>query len=654
MNKEALRYYEFGPFCLNVTERLLHRNADVIPLTPKLVDTLVVLVENRGHVLTKDELMQSLWPDSFVEESSLTQNISLLRKALAENGNGGQYIETIPKRGYRFVAAVSELDPSTAELIVHERTSTQIFIEDEQLVNDLPEPETKPNQLLQIGGYQLPRKYLAVCAGVILLAGASIFAYRWQKSKTIAGNSTVRSIAVLPFQTIGPKTEKELLGLGIANALIIKLSAIDQTKVLPTSSVSKYLERTQEASVIANDLGVDAVLDGTVQRDGDRVRVTAQMIRTVDGITIWSGKYDTTYSNIFALQDAISEEVGSAMIPNLRKDTRDRLAGRLTESREAYEAYVTGFYFWSKRTKANLSKAIDYFEQATREDSKFARAHALLADSYFLASQDGYELMNSSESLAKAGVSVQAALALDDTLAEAHTTKANIAFGNSDYEQAEREFRRALELNPNYAVGHLRYGYFLFGDFRLADALVEMKRAVELDPVSPVSHTARGYILAMSRDFDGAILENQKAIELQPDLLAPQINLAEAYILNRQFPEALEECKRIEKTDPLSANFLRALAYGLSGRRELALKAIAVIEHSRDKGRFMRYDFAALYGAIGDKETAFRYLQQVSNTRFMNAMLKYDPKLDSLRTDQRFEDMFRQRLTDPLAAKSKT
>jgi tetratricopeptide (TPR) repeat protein len=181
-----------------------------------------------------------------------------------------------------------------------------------------------------------------------------------------------------------------------------------------------------------------------------------------------------------------------------------------------------------------------------------------------------------------------------------------------------------------------------------------MKRAVELDPASPVSHTALGYILAMSRDFDGAIRENKKAIELQPDLLAPQFNLAEAYILNRQFPEALEECKRIETTDPLLADFLRAFAYGLSGRRELALKAVADIEHSRDKSRIMTYDIAALYGAIGDKATAFEYLPKISNTRFMNAMLKYDAKLDSLRTDKRFEDLLRERATDPSSAKSKT
>jgi len=467
MNKAALHYYEFGPFSLNVTERLLQREGEVVPLTPKLIDTLAILVEHQGHVVTKDELMHELWPDSFVEESSLTQNISLLRKALSHNGNGNgngngaQYIETIPKRGYRFVAAVRELEQLNGDKTVHQTDSPPVSIEDGPHTTEADEPISR---ILNVGPFDISRKYFAACALFIILAGASVVAYRWKKSSTNLAASKINSIAVLPFQKIGTSAETDVMGLGMTNALIIKLSHIKQMRVLPTSSVSKYVARAQDAAQIGRELAVDAVLDGTVQLDGERVRVTGQLIRSSDGITIWSGKYDTRYGDMFALQDKISEEVGSAMIPNLRQDTRDRLANHLTDSPEAYEAYVTGFHFWNKRNKENLSKAIHYLEVATQKDQHFARAHALLADAYFLGSQDGYELMSFPESLVKAQASLQKALELDDSIAEAHTTKGNIAFGIRDFDQAEREFRRALELNPNYATGHLRYGYLLFAN----------------------------------------------------------------------------------------------------------------------------------------------------------------------------------------------
>ena len=652
MDKEALHYYEFGPFRLNATERLLQRDADIVPLTPKLVDTLVILVEHRGHVLSKDELMESLWPDSFVEESSLTQNISLLRKALNDNGNCGQYIETIPKRGYRFVAEVRELDRPNTEIILHERTSTEILFEDEQVMTEPEVLETEP-KLLQVGALTVPQKYLVALAVVIVLTGASVVAYRWSKARANSGALAISSVAVLPFQTIGPDTDKEVMSLGMANAIIIKLSQIDQMRVLPTSSVSRFVGRAQEASQIGRDLGVDAVLDGTIQRDGERVRVTGQMIRSSDGTTVWSGKYDTNYSNIFELQDKISSEVGTAMMPNLRKDTRDRLASRLTESKEAYDAYITGFYYWNRRTSANLSKAIEYLELATQKDRNFARAHALLADAYFLASQDGYDLMGSSQSLQKAYASVQRALELDNTIAEAHTTRANVAWSNGEYALADREFRRAFELNPNYSAGHLRYGYFLFGDSRLEEALAEMKRAVELDPVSPVSHTALGYMLTMSRDFDGAIRENQKALELQPDVLVAHYNLGELYMQKRMFPEALKECDWLDKVDSFYAKTLRASVYGASGRRELGVQLANEIRNSGEGKRLTMYELAGLYASVGDKDTAFEYMEKARSIRFVNAIFRYEPRFDPLRTDKRFDEIFKRHTTEQLIAENR-
>jgi DNA-binding winged helix-turn-helix (wHTH) protein/TolB-like protein/Tfp pilus assembly protein PilF len=646
MNKRPLRFYEFGPFRLNVTERFLQRSDEVVPLTPKVFDTLLLLVENSGHVLGKNELMQALWPDSFVEESSLTQNISLLRRALGEPGHERHYIETIPKRGYRFVAGVREFDDTHVEMVVQERTSTEIIIEEERLIPDSkkPVPKTSQTSFQQIGRHTGNQIAFAACACFIVLVVAGVFTYRRYKTQTSFVTPGQQSIAVLPFQTIGAQsqTEKELMGLGMADAIIIKLSALHQTKVLPTSSVSSYADRKKDASLIGRELGVSAVLDGTLQRDGDRVRITAQMIRSSDGTTLWSGKYSQIYSSIFALQDAIAEEVGSALMPGFRNDTRAQWARHETENREAYEAYVMGLYFWNKRTKENLPKVIEYLEQAVQKDSKFARAHALLADAYFLAlTVRGYEGLSPSESHAKAVASVQRSLQLDDTIAEAHTVMGSLAAGEQRHELAEREFRRALELNPNYAVGHLRYGYFLFGNSRIDQALSEMKLAVELDPVSPISHLALSFLLFMSRDFDAAIRESKKAVELQPDSITARLDLIGNYIQKGTIPEALAECEEIQSLDPLAANLERAHAYGISGRRDLAVRMLAEVKRAHDHSRVRPYDYAVVYAALGDRDTAFDYLQKESPLRFLLAKLRFDPQLDPLRGDKRFDDLLK-------------
>ncbi len=639
MNREALRYYEFGPFCLNVTERLLHRNAEVVPLTPKLIDTLVILVEHRGHVLTKDELMQSLWPDSFVEESSLTQNISLLRKALAENGNAGQYIETIPKRGYRFVAKVRELNGQLGELLLQERTHTQVLIE-EHLIHDSKEPlRARDNAMVmhsEVKRDSLSRAYLlALAGGAILLLATVLFLF--QRNRSSQGAFVPRTIAVLPLKTINASAENELMGLGIADALILKLSRMDQGTVLPTSSVLRYTNREKDALSIGQDLGVDAVLDGTVQREGDRVRVTAQLINVNNGKTVWAGKFDQSHTSVFALQDSISELMVTSLSPEIGAVNK-RPASRLTNNPEAYQAYLTGFYFWNKRTRTNLSKAIDYLEQAVQKDPNFALAYAILSDCYYLASQDGYELLGSNESLRQANAAATRALDLDETIAEAHIARAGILFEDSNYDQAEREFRRGLELKPNYAVGHLRFGYFLFGNGKLSEALSQMKHAQQLDPVSPVTNVALAYVCSMMRDFDNAIKWNQKALELQPDFSGARFNLGMDYLHKQMFTEALAEFAKLKETDPSIASRGQAMTYGLSGRTLEARQLLNEIMRGNADEPMRRLDLAILYGYVGEKELAFQWLEKVTPTRFNVARLRFDPELDSLRKDPRFQE----------------
>jgi len=644
MTKPEQHYYEFGPFRLSVTDRLLLKGDEVIPLTPKLIDTLFLLTENSGHVLTKPVMMESLWPDSYVEQSSLTQNVSLLRRVLAENGSGEQYIETIPKRGYRFVAEVREIC-STDGTNGHNPEWERLGLSRNQ---DLPEEADVPDHssipfqpiISPIVG---SRKTIALFVGVLLLAiGTALY---WLHLRRADVSFPPKSIAVLPFKIIGPQTESDLMGLGLADAVIQKLSRLDRTTVLPTSSVFKYTNREQDVLSIGRALGVDAVVDGTVQRDGERVRVTAVLIRTHNGKTVWSETFDDRATNLFALQDAVSAQVMTALMPNIQDKPTARSA-RLTENREAYEAYLTGVYFWNFRTQTNLPKAIDYLAKAVSKDEKFSRAHAMLADAYYLAYQDGYNFLSRSEALEKAKSSVTRALELDDAIAEAHTAKAGIAYAEMRYDEAEKEFHRALELNPNYAPAHARYGFYLFSDSKLDQAVSEMRSAVELDPVSPLSHVGLGWVLFMSRDFDGSIEQFQKALELQPANDGARLNLVEVYIQKRMFKEAQSELEKVEYTERLPVKRTYAYLYAASGRPDESKRALSEIENSNASVGIRPYDYAMLYGALGEKDIAFDALQKVPAVRYVQALLRFDPQLDTLRVDERFTAIVRRPLIE--------
>jgi DNA-binding winged helix-turn-helix (wHTH) protein/TolB-like protein/Flp pilus assembly protein TadD len=639
MSKHTLRLYEFGPFRLNVTERLLQCSDTEVALTPKVIDTLVVLVENSGHVLGKDELMHELWPDSFVEESSLTQNISLLRKALSENSNGQQYIETIPKRGYRFVARVRAIVPSETELLIQERTSTQIVIEEEQSDSGahtaIAEPSSRYNSS---SAYRKKLRY-GLAAFLLLTLSISAVYYFAVRNRASSALLNAKSIAVLPFKTVGAGNETDVLGLGMADAIILRLSRDCQKTVLPTSSIFKYTGNDSDALSAGRALGVDAVLAGTLQRDGDRVRVTAQLITLEDGKTVWSGKFEQDYGSVFTLQDSIADKLSTALQPEIGSQKQPPLAKHDTENREAYQAYLSGLYFWSRRTKPNLSKAIDYFQEAVNKDPNFALAFAHLADCYYLSYQLPYLMFRMDDALNRADAAATRALQLDDLVPEAHLVKAGVLADRMDYQQADQEFQRALQLNPNHATAHLRYGYFLFGSSRLEECVEHMKLAQELDPVSPITNTALGYAFTMSRNPDEAIRSFAKALELQPETVVARFDIAQIYADKRMFDLALAEFEKLQSTDPVLTTQGKAYVYALTGRRAEALAAIRQLETPKEGPSMTYYDLAVLYAAVGEKEMAYQYLRKIVPRRFNIAKLRFDPQLDSLRSEARFAEL---------------
>ena len=627
MIQRSLHFYEFGPFRLNATERLLQRGGEIVALTPKVLDTLLVLIENSGHIVEKTQLMEQLWPDSFVEESSLTQNISLLRKALAEGDTESNYIETIPKRGYRFVAQVSER---------HELTNCNPLIDLEDVFESEKHFATKLTPARQ---WERSRYYFPLFVVATLFATVT-FIY-WSRHRTPQETIGVRSIAVLPFKTIGTNAQTDLLGLGMADALIIKLSKLDQLTVLPTSSVFRYTSRDKDAIDIGSDLGVEGVLDGTLQRDGDLVRVTAQLIRLKDGKTVWSGKFDERYSSIFLLQDSISEQLSASLRPQVDQGKQTQSKAHPTDNVEAYQSYLTGLYFWNRRTHENLPKAIHYLEEAVARDPNFATAQAMLADCYYLSAEGEYLVATPEEALERATDAVSKALQIDDSLAEAHTVKAGINLVQKQFDEAGREFQRALELNPNYAVAHLRYGYYLFYALKLDEALVHMRRAQQLDPASPITNGALAGMLYNAHDFDGCIAYANRAVELEPTVFGAHLNLGEAYAQKRMFKEAQAAFDKAGDVNPGYVLWEKAYAFALAGQRAEALRRVAQAEKQNKSGWRMHINYAQLYAALGDKDKAFAEMELMQMGRFMAAPVKYDPAFDLIRDDARFTDFLR-------------
>jgi eukaryotic-like serine/threonine-protein kinase len=505
--------------------------------------------------------------------------------------------------------------------------------------------------------------YIATAAfGVIVLAAALLsrgWSVRWLQNhgsrkptpEASLGTATkaVRSIAVLPFEPLGKDTHDELLGLGMADAIIGRMSNLKQLSVLPTSAVSKYKGPVNDPLTAGRALGVDAILSGTVQRSGDRVRATVQLAHVATGRTIWSEKFDQTFTDIFGVQDSISDSVAKSLALNLSADEQKQLAKRYTTNTGAYDEYLMGLYFWNTRSRDGLEKAIDHFGRATEKDPNFALAYALIADCYYLQFTYGYA--SGPDWVQDAKAAVDRALLLDDSIAEAHVAAAMIEFYQEDNEVANASLRRALELNPNLPVTHLRYGWALSSSGHLDEAVREIKRAQELDPLSPTNNTALGLILGLARQFPRGLEYCYKGVELAPNEIVPHENLAYAYALNGRYQEAIEHYQRLAVLNPdRKGDVLASIATVLvfAGRNSEADSMIPEILQLAARDKVDPFHIAVLYGARGDKDAAFDCFDrglsrasEVQTTGLVWQMIRYCPMFDPLRSDSRFAALLR-------------
>jgi DNA-binding winged helix-turn-helix (wHTH) protein/TolB-like protein/Tfp pilus assembly protein PilF len=616
MNAQDKTIYEFDSFRLDTTQHVLLRAGQIVPLTPKVFETLRVLIESNGQVVEKDELLQKVWSDTIVEETSLAKNISVLRKILSENGSGESYIETIPKRGYRFNAPVKDIEITLPEIAVIE--------------NAIPKSTSTSN------------KKIALIAAMVVLLSSLIFAGYWQSTNWSGSEKTtsnIKTIAVLPFNSLSGNEEDHALGLGMADALIIKLGQLEQVIVRPTSNVRQFTNRQQTDAVSAGkSLRVEAVFEGTIQRTADRIRVTAQLINVADGRQIWSDKFEEKTTDFFVLQDAIAIRVANSLIPQLTEVERQKLAYRGTNNPEALRLLVLGNSWSNQETTEGFSKAIEYLNKSIEIDPNFAYAYLGLSYAYHDASESH---MPPHEAMTKAKYYAERALKMDETMAQAHYQLAwTKMLYEWDWAGAESGFKRALDLNPNNAHAHFGYGTFLSLMGRREEALRELEQAKDINPIDIIGSN----ILYRVGEYDRAITEANKALELTPRRISSLQWLAMCYEYKGMYSEALvafDRARQVEDTPELRA--FQAHTYALMGNQNQALKVIDELKEISQRERYVSpFYIAVIYVGLGDHDQTLAWLEKAFQDKsFWIVTLKANPQFDRLRADPRFQGLLK-------------
>lgn len=644
MSATNTHIYEFGPFRVDPIRRRLLRADEEIHLKPKVFDTLLVLIESEGHLIGKEELMQAVWPDTAVEENNLTQNISVLRKTFGERPEDHRYIVTVPGQGYRFVADVAQSLDDGESVTMARLTKSRVVIEDELSIT--PErnqtarlPGTVVNEREKIG---VPFRSTLLIAGLLAAVSGVIIYFSFTRGSHPGPAATgVKKVAVLPFRSLSADRDDEYLGLGVSDTLITRLSNMRQIMVRPTNAVRKYAGREFDPLAAGREQQVHAVLEGSVERAGDRLRVTVRLINVEDGRPVWGKTFDEKFTDILTVQDQIAERLTDALAVKLTGEEKRNLAKQYTANTEAYQLYLKGRYFWNKRTAQDLKKSVVYFTQAAQNDPRFALAYAGLADSYSLLTD--YEEMPAGETYLQAKLAVTKALEIDAELAEARTSLAYIkAFYEWDWASAETEFKRAIELNPNYATAHQWYAEYLSAMGRTDEALSEIKKAEELDPFSLIISAVEAWILYFARDFDGAIAKCLKVIDMDPNFAEAYEYLKRSYDQKGMYREAItarQTRRKILGRDTRDNAALRVAASATSSKVYWQKRLELEIQESK-REKLSAFEMAEILAQLGEKDRAFDWLVKAyAQHHFMIIYLRAAPNLDPLRSDQRFADL---------------
>ncbi|HJP91732.1 MAG TPA: tetratricopeptide repeat protein [Pyrinomonadaceae bacterium] len=584
MYKEvSSKVYEFNGFRLEADQRRLLYQGKTVPLKPKILDLLLFLVEMRGQLVVKEDLMKEIWPDTIVEENNITVSMSILRKTLGDDGVNNQFIETVPRRGYRFLAEVKEISA-----------------------------ERKPKQ----NSYQAETEVLE--------------------------EEPIDSLAVLPNQSPGTDPNVEYLSEGITESIINMLSRIPKLRVLAGSTIFRFKGKEIDPQEVGQQLNVRAVMMIRVMRLGEKLIIRSELVKVADGSQLWGEQYNRSPSDILEVQDEIAKAISESLKFKLTRQEKIRLAKQPTENIEAYNLYLRGRYFWNKYNKEWVLKAIDAFKQAIAIDATYALAYCGMADAYFRLSNIHFPPR---EVLPKAREAALKAVEIDENLAEAHSSLALIhVYFDHDWVRAEQEFRRALELDPYLVSAHQRYGSYLTFMGRFEEAIRHYETALELDPFSLQVNMNLATAYYLRGEYDRAVNHLQKTMELEPDYMPIHFVLGCVYIQQNRLEEAIKEFQIIYKLDEeayLALGFM-GYAHALAGQRAEAETLLNILQEISLRKYVSPYSMLVIHLALGPQERVFELLEQLYEERNdWMVWLKVSPELKQLRGDSRFKNLLK-------------
>ena len=592
-----------------------------------------MLLEHAGQVVGREELQKKLWPaDTFVDfDHGLNKAISKIRESLGDSAESSRFVETVGRRGYRFLADVRVVDSTPVRS---------------------PELAPQPHPTADARDRQDPAGTLAIThlltprarkisTFVLLALLASLAA--WKLHSGNRASPVIRSLAVLPLESLSSDASQDYFADGMTDELISDLGQISALRVISRTSMMAYKHTHKSLPQIARELNVDGVVEGTVLRSGDQVRITAQLIEGTTDRHVWSQSYQGELRDALALQNNVARAIADQIRINVNPQEQAALGNVAIVNPAAYESYLKGRYFWNKRTADGLKVALAYFNEAVEEDSKYAQAYSGLADTYALLGDWQYAVMTPKEALPKAKAAAIKALELDSALGEAHNSLAFCLDGfDWDFDSAGKEFRRAIELNPGYATAHHWYAWHLALLHRYDEAIVEMRKAANVDPLSLIINADLAELLALAHSYDESIRQSRKTIEMDPNFGLAHNHLGQAYLqkhMNDAAVAELHEAVKLSGGSPTCiANLARACV--ASGKRSEAVKLLSDLTKRSTPGQSHASEIAVIYASLGDTDQAVNWLEIGFEERFNPGVL-LRPGFDSLRSDPRFEDLVR-------------
>jgi TolB-like protein/DNA-binding winged helix-turn-helix (wHTH) protein/Tfp pilus assembly protein PilF len=632
----ASNVVRFGAFEIDRKAGELRKHGLRLKLPEQPFQILSILLEKPGDVVTREELRNRLWPgDTFVDfDHGLNNAVMRLREVLGDSSERPRFVETLPRRGYRFVGHVEEIEQSSSAAASIAASSS------------LQEPASVPaadevRSLPRSQWMTLPR--ISILAAVTLLlvvsSGFVVHFLKGRESGKVAASRSI-SIAVLPLENLSGDKEQDYFADGMTDDLIANLAKIRSLRVISRSTAMAYKGTHKPLSQIAQELHVDAVVEGTVLKAGHRVRITAELVQVATDQHLWADTYESQLGDVLTLQNQVSSAIVDEIRINLSSQDKARLAQKTTVSPEAYEDYLKGRYYWNKRSAEGFEKAIGYFESATHKDPQYALAYAGLADCYGIIGATIFGNVPAAEAAPKAKAAAIRALEIDPSLAEAETSLATAEFNYDwDWSKAAEGFNKAIRLNPSYATAYQRYSLYLIAMGRTNESFEQIDRARELDPLSISINASLGWRLYLARQYDRAIVQLRNTLDMDPSYEWARLILGQAYIQKGQMDLAISELRKaadLSHNSPLMVSAL-AYAYAMSGDQSDAQKLLTQLASDAQHQYVSPFYVATVYVGLKKNDLAIDWLEKAYADRSNGLVfLRVEPELDSLRTNSRF------------------